>query len=209
MPSPEVFIQGLILRHEYNAADAHAYYLRTRDLKGRSRGMDGDGAVGPPPAAQPAKPNNFSTQPVKKTGPVLKKAVPVVKKTAEQRRKEIEAATEVLKSKLDGLRKILAELVKQARVRSGVESPSPESKPADTKTPAPTPKDKADEAKKAHDYYEQHKNDTPEESVAALQTKIKAVEAKIRELRDKIAKQNTISTTVRKAVPVGAGSKPK
>lgn len=199
MLSPEELIRDLILAHDYNPADAHAYYLRTRELKGRSRGMDGDGATSSPPAAEP----KFSTQPVKKTAPVLKKAVPVVKKTAEQRRKEIEAATEALKSKFESLRKILADLVKQARVRSGVDPAKSDPKTPEVKTPEQTSAEKADAAQKAHDYYEQHKEDTPEESVAALQTKIKAIEAKIRELRAKIEKQNA-SKTIKKAVPVGS-----
>lgn len=183
------------LQHEYNAAEAHEYYMRTRDLKGHSRDPD---MVRTPvkTAVQPKKSSPISKQPAKKA-PATKKVAAAPKETIEQRRARVKAATEQLKAKLEALREVLRLLVNEAKVRSGGEATQTggTTEPEKTDT-TQTPQERAEEAKKAHEYYEKHKAETPEESVAQLQQKIAKVEEKIRELREKIAK--------RKAVAVGA-----
>lgn len=200
MPSPDELIAAILedgLKHEYDPQKAHEYYLRTRDLKGRSRGMDGDGSTSRMPAAQPAKSTPRKSSTAKVSTP--RKVAP--KETIEQRRARIKAATEQLKAKLEQLREVLRQLVNEAKVRSGGEetknggSTQPETASGKPKTDDLTPAEKAEQAKKAHDYYEKHKQETPEESITALQEKIAKVEERIRELRAKIAQ--------RKAVPVG------
>lgn len=201
MPSRDelvaMILGGDFLLHEYDAQKAHEYYLRTRDLKGRSRGMDGDGSTTRMPAAQPKKSTPISKAPAKKTA-VRKPAAP--KETIEQRRARIKAATEQLKAKLEQLREVLRQLVNEAKIRNGGEAtPTGGTTPESGKGEAQkelTPAEKAEQAKKAHEYYEKHKQETPEQSIAQLQEKIKQVEAKIAEKRAQIAK--------RKAVAVGA-----
>ena len=174
-----------VLKHEYDAQKAHEYYLRTRELQGHSR--DPDMVRTPVRSAVQPKSSPISKKPATKAA-VRKPAAP--KETIEQRRARIAAATEQLKAKLEQLREVLRKLVDEAKIRSGGEAVKDGAKPAAEEKPSEqTPAEKADQAKKAHDYYEKHKAETPEDSIAALQQKIAAVEAKIREMREKIAKR--------------------
>jgi chaperonin cofactor prefoldin len=199
MSEAEDFVERF-LSHEYNAQKAHEYYMRTRDLQGRSRGMDGDGSTSKAPiAAQPKKSGPISKQPAKK---VAARKPAASKETIEQRRARIAAATAVLKAKLEQLREVLRQLVNEAKVRSGGEATKTGGSTQEPEKATPTgqtPVEKAEEARKAHEYYEKHKNETPEDSIAALQVKIAAIEKKIREKREQIAK--------RKASAVGAEPK--
>jgi hypothetical protein len=167
-----------ILSHQYSPEEAHLYYLRTRQLKGRQPGKG-------PDATTPRSTGTAKPPPGKKVGqeppPIRKKVDP---KAAEKKRKETEAKIQALQGRLETLRKVLAQLVEQAKARSGVETKTPPK--ASDKTTAER-KAAADASKK---YYEKHKNDpqtqTPDEQVKQLETKIKAVQAKIKEMRDKL-----------------------
>jgi len=188
MQSPEEFITELFhIREPYDPAKRHQYYLKTRKLKGRN--------VGSQRTAIARHPSTRFTAP--KT---LPKAQP--KKSAEQRRKEVEAHVAALRDRLAKLQKVLAELVAQAKLRSGVETKTtqPSNKPAEKLTT----KQKADAAERAKDFREEHKND-PSQEAKALEAKIKLVETKIREMRAQLEKARARVT--RKATPFERGTK--
>jgi hypothetical protein len=200
--SPEAFNEDFFLHNvnpDYNPAQAHEYYLRNRQLKGR-------------PTAAP-KPIPATHTPAAKVvaRPKLKakvKAVPT--KSPAQKHKEIEARVHALQGRLEKLKKVLAILVKQAKARSGVHA-----KPAAKKATAGagghatsklTAKQKADKAKASKAYYEKHKNDATAANVSDLEAKIHDVSIKIAKMRAELAAAKK-QVQNHKPVPVGAGSK--
>lgn len=189
MPSPEEFIDDLF--HMYDPVDRHQRYLRERQLKGRRPTATKPVVVRRPGVIHPIVSRTTKTL-VKK--PVGKK-LPV--KSPEQRRREIKAQVEALKTRLDTLKKVLAELVRQAQARSG-KMPA-DKKPDEKKTVAE--KKKAAQASK--DYRDKHKNDppTPSQELRDLQIKINTVKKKIDEMRAKL--EVAMQTSVRKPGPVG------
>lgn len=194
MRSPEEIIQS-ILTHQYDPEQAHLYYLRTRELKGRTPGQS-------PEPTDPRSRGTVKPAPGKRLpSKVIPSKKQVDAKTAEQRRKETEAKIQALQGRLETLRKVLAQLVEQAKARSGVDTKTPP-KADDKKTTAE--KKAASEASKK--YYEKHKNDptqqTPDEQVKQLESKVKAIQAKIQEMRDKL-KAPVKQQTTRKTGSVG------
>src|SRR5688572_1261221 len=106
-----------VIYHEYDPVAAREYYLRTRELKGRK------------PGQMSTTSNRQTSGPTQTTagrktpaipGGQLKKP-PVKALTPQQRRAVIERRVKALKSRLDELKAALAELVKQAKIRSGVD----------------------------------------------------------------------------------------
>lgn len=168
----------LEIRHllPYNAEQAHEYYIKNRQLKGRQ-----PGAVKPVPKRRPVGRLAVKAAP---------KKVAVPKKSSAQIKAEANAAVKKLQAKLTSLQEVLAELVKQAKTRSGVTTP-PKAVKKSTKTKAPTNAQKSAAAKAAHDYYEKHKasmpDATPAEQEKALTTKIKAIEVKIKAVKAQLA----------------------
>lgn len=190
MQSPEEFIEGLL--HQYDPVDRHQRYLKERQLKGRRPAATKPLLIRKPGALHPS---------VSRTTHVVKKPLPkkvVLKKSAEQRRKEVQAQVDALKGRLETLRKVLAELVKQAQARSGQE-PTKDHKQPEHKTSAEKKK-AADASKK---FREKHKNDapTPSQELKDLQSKIKLVQKKIQEMRAKL--KEVTKTPARKPGPVG------
>lgn len=173
------FIEN-VLQHEYDPQKAHEYYLRTRELKGRT-----PSSTSPTPLATRTGVGTSSSP----------RRTPLTQ-TAEQHRQEVKARVEALQSRLEALRKVLQELVRLAQARSGVETTKPSEKSSSEPKLTSSQKKAAAEASKK--YYEEHKDDalTPSEQLESLQTKVKAVEAKIQELRDKLKTTiNPIRTT--------------
>lgn len=154
------------LLHEYNAAQRREYYLRTRKLKGRR-----------PKASQPSKPRP---------------------KTKEQQRKDrqrhLEAQVNELKARFAKLQEALALLVKQAKARSGVKTPTKKTdsksttsehekaaarKKADSKPK--TASQKAAEAKAQKKY--RSKNEQLADEVKSLNERIKTIQARIAKMK--------------------------
>jgi hypothetical protein len=154
----------------YDPAKAHQYYEEHKKLKGRSssdqesqsKSRSGSSSATAPKVAAPQK-------------------------TAAQRQAEIAAATAALKARLEQLRKLLIELVAEAKKRSGVDPSDASPKPS-AAVEKLTPGEKAEKAEQSHDYYEKTKGTLPsQETDHVLRTKIKAIEKKIAEMRAKLA----------------------
>jgi outer membrane murein-binding lipoprotein Lpp len=178
MRSPEEFIL-FHAEQPYDAAKAHEYYERTKKLKGRLPG-----------AGEPASKSRSKAA-----------VIPITKaKSAKQKPVGTKAKAAALQARLTKLRKVLAELVKQAKARSGVVDEEKSSK--DGKSGGSSHAT-AKEKRASKDYYEKHKKDAPSSDVKDLQEKIAAVQEKISKMRAEIAaakaKKNPDS--------VGAGTK--
>lgn len=184
MLSPSEFIESVLSHQNYDPVRAHEYYLRTRDLKGR-------GPVKLPP---PVTRKSGVTKPTAIRHPAIVKPKPTKKvvKTAEQRRKEIEAQVSALKTRLETLRNILSELVKQAQARSGATPADSKKTASNSKLTSAQKKAASDAAKK---YYEKHKNDkqSPSEQLKTLQIQVKNMETKIAEMRKKLADSKRVA----------------
>lgn len=194
MSPADEFIES-VLAHQfvetnYDPAKRHEQYLRTRELKGRTT------------SAKPA-PTRTTTRTSTKPAPNKAKAAPKPSIA------EMEKHVEELKTKLAALREVLAELVAKAKARSGVEEPSdsPKSSGAGgTKTThtKKTEQQKAEDAKKAKEYYEKNKDKILSDQVKELGDKLKVVAEKIRDLRAKLAASDKKSPPIANR-PVGVG----
>lgn len=148
------------LVHEYDAAARRAYYLRTRNLKGRTRGVTPTTGAARRAAAKAAK---------------LKK------------RKALESKIELLQFRLDRLREVLRVLVDKAQARSGTKDTQPKRTPQQKPQ---TAKQEAAARKASEKYAKENKAEIKRElslsgQAAALTEKIKAIEARIKKLRQK------------------------
>lgn len=161
----------------YDPAERRARYLRERQLMGRKPGLV---KKNPTSSSKTFKKIDAKT-PVKK---------PIPKKDPAQRRKEVEAKIEELKSRLARLRELLAELVQQAKVRSGVDEIETATKQPSGKAPSSsklTEKQKADKAKAQQEYYEKNKDKLLDQQVTTLGAQIQSVAQKINDMRVKLA----------------------
>lgn len=187
MQSVEEFISELFhIREDYDPRKRREYYLRTRQLKGRK--------VGNSKTA-------IARHPSVKTAPMVKPLRAAPKKTSEQRRQETEARVAALQARLDTLRKVLRDLVEQAKARSGVEDTKAS---PDTSKQSQTAKQKKDAAERAKDFYEKNKEDILSDKEQNLQIQIQRVEQKIREMRAELAK---VRVRVAKATPLERGTR--
>ena len=184
----------VILKHIYDAESAHDYYMRTRQLKGREPGVEKD---------------VVSKSPVPKM--ILPKAKPkamATKESPEQRRAAIKAQVEALRTKLDALKKVLAELVSQAKARAGVEpEPEPTAKEPRKTSDNPrklTPEQKADAAQRSKDWRDANPDKAMDQDAAKLDRQIKDVEEKIQAMREKLS--TVIVNPFHSTGSVGAGS---
>lgn len=200
------FIQAIIHEADYDPTKRREYYLRTRELKGRQPG------VGRPqsPTVRPGvgRPPSPATRPGRATLPTKAVQGQVKPKSKSE---EIEARVAELKARLERLREVLRELVKQAQIRAGVDpaeavqpgtpSTKPTKKPE--KTPEKlTPEQQAAKEKADAEYYEKNKDKILADQVKDLDTKIKAVQAKIQQLREQAAlPQKPIRTQVGSVKP--------
>lgn len=166
------------LSHEYDAAERRAYYLRTRKLKGRN-------------------PESPEQKVGRTTGSMLMTLAQARKKRREENRRKQEAQVEALKAKLEKLREVLTELVKQAKLRSGVspKKDNPDTKDRATKPPKLTPAQKKEAAEKAKEYREKNPEKALAEDIKSLNDKIKAIQERITKLRNAVSagtKQSTL-----------------
>lgn len=155
----------------YDPAKAREYYLRTRELKGRT-------------AVQPSSSTGKTGSSVTVKGLTPKVVVP--KLTSTQRNAQAKEKVIALKAKLEKLKDLLKKLVEQAQKRSGVKDNSKEKSVTKTATAKPgtkasssdltaaQKKEKADKAAK-----EAAKNPTVKEETADLEKKIAEVMKKI------------------------------
>lgn len=162
------------LKHAYDPAKAREYYLRTRELKGRRKS-----AV--------ELTTSMKTKTVTESSPSAK-AKALATKKAKRLRGIAEDRVGALETRFEKLNKVLAELVKQAKARSGIDdnndskSSSSKSSGSDQKDRKPlTASQKRDAAKKAKEARE--KDGDP-----SLAAQAKALEAKIENVRERIAK---------------------
>lgn len=158
----------------YDSAKAHAYYLRTRHLKGRRSGSQ-----------QTTTGNRSGSQQTSggRSGPRVNPAV--------TRHQQLEAQRKALEARLDRLREVLSELVAAAKKRSGVKdvvAPSPGDTPKDTaakneaakKTVPLTAAQKKEKAAQAREAYaKEHPQSLPKE-LQALQEQIKDIHEQIK-----------------------------
>lgn len=159
----------------YDAARAHEYYLKNRQLKGRKRAAPkptSSREVGRRPTHAPprvgGKPNRSDTK---------------------SRRAELLAQKKALEKRLDRLREVLEEAVKAAKKRSGSQEKdrAPEEKhdKADRnkaekgKNPL-TQKQKREKAKKAKEDYEKEHPNSLSQDVKILHAQIADIQAKIK-----------------------------
>lgn len=173
------FIQELIHDADYNPAQRREYYLRTRELKGRDKvGVTGQPSIGRPDRA---------------TLPVRTK--PAESPKPKSKSEQIEAQVADLKARLEQLRAALRQLVKEAQIRSGID-PTEAAKPGSTQKPTNkpektpeklTPEQQAAKEKADAEYYEKNKDKILSDQVKDLDNKIKAIQAKIKLMREQAA----------------------
>ena len=157
----------LLHKQPYNAAKAHEYYLRTRQLKGRKKGQAQQ------TAAQRAK----------------------AKAAAEAKRKKaVQAEVTKLKARLERLQEELRKLVAAAKARSGVKETPTEtaSRNESSKSNKPlTAKQKAAKAKSAKENYEKNKKkQSPDDELKEVRAEIKAIREKIKKALEDAKKKN-------------------
>lgn len=168
----------------YDPAKARAYYLRTRQLKGRKVGR----AVTPVGRARSGQGTSAQIRP--------------------SRRAELKAQKAALEKRLDRLREVLAERVKAAKKRSGIEV-KPEPKTAAEKTTAKkqqdknskplTAKQKRDKREAAKKQYEKEQSTNLSQEVQQLQSQIKDIRAQIetaiKDARQKSAHSQSVTAS--------------
>lgn len=157
------------LVHEYDPVKRHEYYLKMRKLKGHQPAAKKVSGVHPR-AKAPVKPVKTRAQ-----------------RQAERTRK-LEAQVNALKTRMEKLRTVLAELTKQAKARSGVDVSKTTSKKAASpqkKSPAEhkTASQKAKAAKQSKEYYEKHKDEILADEIKSLNGKIKTIQERIAKMR--------------------------
>lgn len=181
----------------YDPVKAREYYLRTRKLKGRRRStasINNPGKGGRRPSNPPAKPARAGSK--------------ANRSKTKSRQAELRAQKEALEKRLDRLREVLAELVAEAKKRSGGDPNK--KKRGDEKDKAPetkadkadrnkaekdrkplTAKQKADKAKKAKETYEKENPNSLSMDVEILQEQVKDIQVKIQKaLADAKARRN-------------------
>jgi hypothetical protein len=210
MPSVDEFINELFhLEGGYDPQKRREYYLRTRELKGRSP------AVSPP--LSPSR-NGGVVGPSKSAPSSPKKAlakVPAKIDPGAAKREANQAKVDALKKRLETLRKVLKDLVDKAQVRAGLPTDAEQAakkeaaaKAVGSKKAAKplTAKQKADARKRSAEWYAKNKTKTMSEAAKGLQEQIEDVNAKIKAMRAKL-NVKVSSIPKKKPVPVGAGKK--
>lgn len=158
----------------YDPRQAHEYYLRRRQLKGRKKGSGEEPLQGRAPGGHPGGGSKASGHSA-----------------------EMQAQKAALEKRLDRLKDVLAKLVDAAKRRSGVDVKEKTSKASKAKDDKPTkekPKtaaEKREAAKKAReDYKKEHQS--PSKELQDLRTQIadiqKQIKAALEEARKKAAK---------------------
>lgn len=163
--------------HAYDPGKAHEYYLRTRKLKGRRRAAATSGGR-PEPHSAPAGPK----------GPV--------RQTPKQKQALAAARVAAIQKRLDALKEVLAQLVEQAKKRSGVETQPDKKSTAETKDSKPkTAAEKKKDAKAAKERREKEPQLSPDQKIAAIQKEMAQVREKIADIRARMARASKASPT--------------
>jgi len=172
---------ALIHEAPYDPQKAREYYLRTRKLKGSKAG------AGDP---QPAKRSGSAK-------PTSGKPRDGFKKSPAQKRKEADAEVAALKQRLARLKEILADLVKGAKSRSGIETKTDKAKSQaqknhDTKARTPlTAKQKREAAARSKKHYQEtKKNNSSDKNVQEVRAQIKEIKAKLKAAIEAAKKQS-------------------
>jgi hypothetical protein len=181
MTSPDVrkFVESLFsLEHKYDAVKAREYYLRTRDLKGRTKGKVLSYEVD-----DPKKPLS--------TAPLSKKETKEAKKLWIS--KEDQDRVDKLQKRFDKLQKVLADLTQQKSKLEGPQSDDTKSKDAksaksDSKPEHKTAAEKAKAAKKAKEDREKEGDPSLSAQAKALDAKIKAIGVSIKKMKETVSK---------------------
>lgn len=168
-------VEEFILSHasaDYDPVKAREYYLRTRQLKGRS-----------PAALTPATTRTATGRPPSR-GPSNRVTTAPKVSDAHRRQKEIEVRVAALRARLEELRNVLKRLVDEAQERSGME-PSKKTKGTSTEKPGNAKEklsssEKKEAAKRSEKYYDKNKDKlNPPDEISELKEKIKDVEERI------------------------------
>lgn len=174
-------VEGLLLRHgdiPYDPIQAHAYYLRTRELKGRTTGT---------PQAPIALTKKDSTSTAVK--PVKKVVVPITL-VSKQRQEAVNIRVSAIQERLSKLNGVLSDLIAELEAKGGKEDKTDKTKSeasskagSDKKTEL-TPTQKREAAVKAKELYDKTKKDVPKvKSKEELQKEITKVREQIKKIR--------------------------
>jgi uncharacterized coiled-coil protein SlyX len=159
------------LVHVYDPEKRRAYYLKTRQLKGRKTG----------------------TLDVSKSRPRQTQ-----QERRKQRQRQLEAQVAALRARLEKLQEALKLLTKQAKARSGVKTTEKKNTSSDSKSSNDrkssdkstsrkkehlTASQKAKEAKAQAKYYQKTKNEQLADEVKSLTAKLKTIQERIAKMR--------------------------
>lgn len=167
------------LAHDYDPVKAKEYYERTKKLKGRKKGVEDDENLLDGNSTIEGLDNRGSN----KSGPV-----------SESRKAEIDAEVEALKKRLAALKKILKELVDQAKQRAGVEGEDEDSEDSEGSEKSKREKKSSEEKlsaaekrKKAKADKERYEEENPESKLEEVRDQISEIAEKIKKAREKLA----------------------
>lgn len=181
----------------YDPVKAREYYLRTRELKGRTKGSQA-----PAPSKTPAvRPNNQPRPRGRK----------VQNNEAKKRRAEIEAKKAELEKRLDRLMEILREKVKAAKQLNSSAQPKSKvsGKDSSSKSTTSSRSEKRDRkpetasqkrarAKKAKEAYEKENPAALSQDIEILQEQIKDIRAKIKQATEEASSRKNAGKEAKK-----------
>lgn len=183
MITSEFDIDDIVLLHrEYDPEKAREYYLRTRQLKGRKPGA---------PKPLPVLRRPAAKKPIAKSGANIARKPLVQKKMGQNEARSRVASIQKRLSALNGVLKgLLAEKAAQAKKSSAKKTAKPAAKSGGSSDPKRklTAKQKADNNKRAKEYYEKNKpapapKKTPDKSldekIAYTRSQIKKVQGEL------------------------------
>lgn len=217
--------KGMLLSHAevpYDPAKAHEYYLRNRELKGsptakvavRTPTKAAAKPISPAMRAQIAKVAADKAAKDKASAAALVKQVAAKKApvklskamTAEVRKQAILANVKLLQEKFNKLKDAYELLLRQAKERSGVTTPTDaaikkeaEAAAAKSTTPAKelTPAQKSEKAKAAaKKYAEDNKDVSADQQLKAINDKIAEIQLKVKKFHAKQAAEAAVSKKV-------------
>lgn len=185
----ETWIQNTFFsfQHAYDPVKAREYYLKTRELKGRKKGVE------KAPTSVDKLPSWVTdTVEVEDTSDNIKKVSGPVKPTVDAGALR-EAATKrqaQLRARLERLEGVLADLVEKSAQAAGADTKESTEKSKETeksdskeKEKPKTAAEKKDAAKKAKEDYEKNKKPESSPSDQDLQNQIEAIQKKITDAR--------------------------
>ena len=169
--------EEILLMHgdlPYDASKAHEYYLRNRKLKGREAGGQDDVHSSRTSKGRAATAAKLS----KRAGPP--------RLTSKQRQDAVNGRVASLRKRLDRLKVVLEDLLKEAQKHDGKKdepAKKEENKAGTDKKSELTTKQKREAAVRSKEYYEKNKKPADKFDSEQSQMDIKKVRAKIREIR--------------------------